>query len=313
MGKGLLILLVGFAASYGILARGKDQRLVESVDRMADRFSGYTANNAAASGAYMALNELYLNPNWRTGFANLAIDGNVFSVSVQDQNADAALGPYKLRILSNGGNADAVNNAEVTVFTRQFQEFAIWAKDSVKSVTSLDSLGNPNPDLVMKKAPFMPKIDKAALSNDAANQNYLVGNDLDIEFGGSHFHPSSGFPNNSFYYDSTATSTVPNVIHVNGDLHIRDGRTVYGIYIVEGDVLLNENAKVRGVLYLPNPASKVYNRENASSQVQGGIVTWGTVDGKGYPINVRHRPKYLHELVSNYASDNPRLRVLSWK
>lgn len=308
MGKGLLILLVGFAASYGILARGKDQRLVESVDRMVDRFGGYTANNAAASGAYMALNELYLNPNWRTGFANLAIGGNVFSVSVQDQNADAALGPYKLRILSNGGNADAVNNAEVTVFTRQFQEFAIWAKDSVQSVASQDSLGNPNPNLVMKQAPFMPKIDKTALVGEAAAQGHVC-----YEEWGSHFHPEHGFPNGSFYHDSTSASPQANVIHVNGDLHIRDGRTVYGIFIVEGDVLLNENAKVRGVLYLPNPSSQIYNRENASSQVQGGIVTWGDIDGKGYPIYVRHKPQFLHELVSNYASDNPRLRVLSWK
>lgn len=308
MGKGLLILLVGFAASYGILARGKDQRLVESVDRMVDRFGGYTANNAAASGAYMALNELYLNPNWRTGFANLTIGGNVFSVSVQDQNADAALGPYKLRILSNGGNADAANNAEVTVFTRQFQEFAIWAKDSVQSVASQDSLGNPNSDLVMKQAPFMPKIDKTALVGEAAAQDHVC-----YEEWGSHFHPDHGFPNGSFYHDSTSTSRQANVIHVNGDLHIRDGRTVYGIFIVEGDVLLNANAKVRGVLYLPNPASQIYNRESASSQVQGGIVTWGDIDGKGYPIYVRHKPQFLHELVSNYASDNPRLRVLSWK
>ena len=313
MGKGLLILIVGFAASFGILAQGKNQRYVESVDRMVDRYGGYTAKNASASGAYMALNQLYLDPTWRAGYNNLTIGGNVFSVSIQDQSQDAALGPYKLRILANGGNADGANLADVTVFTKRFQEFAVWAKDTVQNVNSLDSLGNPNANLTIKNAPFMPKIDKAAMTDEAANQNHLVGDELDIEIGGAHFHPSSGFPNNSFYYDSTATSTVPNVIHVNGDLHIRDGRIVYGIYIVEGDVLLNENAKVRGVLYLPNPSSRVYNRENASSQVQGGIVTWGEVDGDGYPINVRHRPKFLYELVSNYASNNPPLRVLTWK
>jgi hypothetical protein len=106
---------------------------------------------------------------------------------------------------------------------------------------------------------------------------------------------------------------VANVIHVQGDLHIRDGRTIYGIYVVDGDVMLNENAKVRGVLYLPNPSSKVYNRENATSQVTGGIVTWGMVDGDGYKIIVKHKPEYLNALVSKYAPDNPPLRVLTWK
>jgi len=313
MGKGLLIIIVGFAASFGILAQGKNRRHVESVDRMVDRFGDYMAKNAAASGAYMALNQLYLNPNWRAGYTNLTIGGNIFSVSIQDQTNDAALGPYKLRILSNGDNADAANLADVMVFTRRFQEFAVWAKDTVKSVTAQDSLGNPNADLIMKKAPFMPKIDKTGLVSDASDQNHVVGDEADIDIDGAHFHPSSGFPNNSFYYDSTASPKVPNVIHVNGDLHIRDDRMVYGIYVVEGDVLLNENAKVRGVLYLPNPSSRVYNRENASSQVQGGIVTWGEVDGAGYPIYVRHKPQFLQALVSNYASNNPPLRVLTWK
>jgi len=313
MGKGLLIVIVGFAASFGILAQGKNRRYVESVDRMVDRFGSYAAMNASASGAYMALNQLYLDPTWRAGFASLTIGDNIFSVSVQDQDDDAALGPYKLRILSNGGNADAANLADVTIFTRQFQEFAVWAKDTVQSVTSQDSLGNPNADLTIKDAPFMPKIDKTGLVSDASDQSHLVGLDLDIDIGGTHFHPSSGFPNNTFYYDSTASPKVPNVIHVNGDLHIRDDRVVYGIYVVEGDVLLNENAEVRGVLYLPNPSSRVYNRENASSQVWGGIVTWGEVDGDGYPIYVRHRPQFMQALVSNYASNNPPLRVLSWK
>jgi hypothetical protein len=103
------------------------------------------------------------------------------------------------------------------------------------------------------------------------------------------------------------------VIHVNGDLHIRDDRTVYGIYVVEGNVLLNENAKVRGVLYLPNASSRVYNRENHNSSVVGGIVTWGEVDGEGAQILVRHKPEFLRKLVSNYAPDNPPIRVLSWQ
>ena len=305
MGKGLLILIVGFAASFGILAQGKNQRYVESVDRMVDRYGGYTAKNAAASGAYMALNQLYLNPAWRAGYNNLSIGGNVFSVSIQDQSQNAALGPYKLRILSNGGNADGANLSDVTVFTKRFQEFAVWAKDTVQNVNSLDSLGNPNANLTMKDAPFMPKIDKAALVSAASAQSHLYEED-----GESHFHPNDGFPNGNFYYDLTS---VANVIHVDGDLHIRDDRTVYGIFIVEGDVLLSAQAKVRGVLYLPNPSSRIYNRDNASSQVQGGIVTWGEVDGDGYPINVRHRPQYLQKLVSNYASNNPPLRVLTWK
>jgi hypothetical protein len=313
MGRILLILLVGFAASFAILARGKEQRFVDSVDIMVDQLTSSTAKNAAASGAYMALNQLYQNPAWRTGYSNLVIGGNALDVMVTNDSVGATPQPFQVKISASAGNADNSNLTEVVVFDRGFQNFAVWAKDTVISATTYDSLGVNKPELLMKDAPFMPKIDKTGLVSKASDQGYVFGNDTDIDYGSGHFHPSTGFPNNSFYHDSTALSQTPNVIYVNGDLHIRDARTVYGIYVVEGDVLLNENATVRGVLYLPNSSSRVYNRENHNSSVVGGIVTWGEVDGEGAQILVRHKPEFLRKLVSNYAPDNPPIRVLSWK
>jgi len=308
MGKTLLILTVGFAASFGLLAIGKNLRYVESVDRMVDQLTSATARNAAASGAYMALNRLYLNPAWRTGYSNLVIGGNTLDVTVKNDSVGMTPKPFQVKISASAGNADNSNLTQVVVFDRGFQEFAVWAKDTVIDATTYDSLGIDAPQLRMLDAPFMPKIDKAVMVGDAAGQGHVYSEDSE-----SHFHPSHGFPNGSFYHDSTASSQVANIIHVVGDLHLRDNRIVYGIFIVEGDVLLNENAKVRGVLYLPNSSSRVYNRENANSSVVGGIVTWGEVDGDGYQILVRHKPPYLYKLVSNYAADNPPIRVLSWK
>lgn len=303
MGKGLLILIVGFAASFGILAQGKNRRYVESVDRMVDRFGGYTAKNAAASGAYMALNELYLDPNWRGGFTNLALGGNVFSVSIQDLNQDAALGPYKLRILSNGGNADANNQTDVTVFTQRFQQFAVWAKDSVRNVTAQDSSGVINASLAMEKAPFMPKINKTSLVNLAESQGQ--------KYTDSDFAPDDDFPNGSFY----ESGTTPNVIYVTGNLQVEKERTIYGIYVVDGNVILQEDAKIEGIMYLPNTSTVIENFGDhmGNSQVNGGVVTWGTVNGNGYQITVKHSAEYWNKFVNDYAAENPPMRVLSWK
>jgi hypothetical protein len=308
MGRTLLILTVGFAASFGLLAIGKNQRYVESVDRMVDQLTSATAKNVATSGAYMALNRLYLDPTWRTGYNNLMIGGNTLNVAVTNDSVGMTPKPFQVKISASAGNVDNSNLTQVVVFDRGFQNFAVWAKDTVINVTTYDSLGVNKSELLMKNAPFMPKIDKTGLVSDATSQSHIYNEDDE-----AHFHPSHGFPNGSFYYDSTAISQTPNVIHVNGDLHIRDDRTVYGIYVVEGNVLLNENAKVSGVLYLSNSSSRVYNRENHNSSVVGGIVTWGEVDGEGAQILVRHKPEFLRKLVSNYASDNPPIRVLSWK
>ncbi len=308
MGRTLLILLAGFAASFGVLATSKNQRLVSSVDQMVEQYAGYASQNAATSGAYMALNQLYLNPAWRTGFSNLMIGNNAVNVTVTDDSLGATPLPHRIKISASAGNADAADLIQVSVFDSQFHEFAVWAKDTVIMVTTKDSLSVTDPDLLMQNAPFMPKIDKDGMVSAATSQSHMYNNDNE-----GHYHPADGFPNGSFYYDSTAVSQTANVIHVGGDLHVRENRTVYGIFIVEGNVLLNANATIRGVLYLPNASSRIYNNQNGNSRIYGGIVTWGTIDGKGYEIGVRHQPQYLRDLVSNYAPDNPPLRVLSWK
>jgi len=313
MGRTLLILLAGFAASFGVLAMSKNQRLVDSVDQMVDQFAGYNAQNAAASGAYMALHKLYKDPTWRAGYSSLVIGGNTLTVTVKDDSLGTTPLAHRLKIRASAGNVDASDLTQVSVFDAPFHDFAVWAKDTAITVVTKDSTGILDPGLLIQNAPFMPKIDKTGLVSEATAQGYVFDTESDVEIGGSHFHPSSGFPNNSFYHDSTAISQVPNVIHVQGDLHIRDGRTVYGIFVVEGNVLLNEDAHIKGVIYLPNTSSRVYNRENAGSKITGGIVTWGEVDGDGFPIDVKHNPKFMRALVSNYAPDNPPIRVLSWK
>jgi hypothetical protein len=305
MGRTLLILLTGFAASFGVLAMSKNQRFSDSLGQMLNQVEEYSGKNASTSGVHKALNQLYLDPAWRGSYDNLMIAGGTADITVVNDSVDGAPKAHQVKILSSSANA----LTQVVVFDSQFHEFAVWAKDTAISVITQDSLGINDADLLMQNAPFMPKIDKDSLHTVATAQSHLYTNGVE-----AHFHPLDGFPyNGGFYYDSTAAPKVANVIHVNGHLHVRDDRTVYGIFIVEGDVLLNGNAQVRGVLYLPNPSSRVYNRQSASSQVTGGIVTWGEVDGAGYPIVVRHRPEYLRALVSDYAPNNPPIRVLTWK
>lgn len=304
MGKTLLILLSGFAISFGVVAMSKNQRFADSLDRMIGQVEEYSGKNASTSGVHKALNQLYLNPAWRGNFNDLTIAGGTVDISVVDDSVGGAPKAHQVKILSSSANA----LTQVIVFDSEFQEFAVWAKDTVINVTTQDSSGIGDPDLLMQKAPFMPKIDYDGLFSEAMSQSHLYNND-----GEGHYHPDDGFPNGSFYYDSTAVSQTANIIHVGGHLHIRDNRKVYGIFIVEGNVMLDVNTNLRGVIYLPNASSRIYNNDPAGSQVTGGIVTWGEVDGNGYQITVKHWPEYLRPLVKNYAPNNPPIRVLTWK
>jgi len=310
MGKMLLILLAGFTASFAILARGKDLRWIDSVERMVNHYTSFTAKNTAASGAYMALNRLYLTPSWRAGYNNLALNGDLLSVTVQDNSVDTSLSAYQIKINSIAGNAGSSDVTEVVVFDREFHEFAVWAKDTVISITAKDSVGNVNPDLIFQNAPFMPKIEYAGLVNEATTQGNVETDAI--------FQPGDKYPDpdNDGLEDFYALDgTTPNITHVTGNLRVRTGRTVYGIFIIEGNAELERGASVEGILYLPNTSSSLgyHASSGPESLVKGGVVTWGSIDGTGGDFVVQHFPAYLRKFVNGYAPNNPPMRVLSWK
>lgn len=297
MGKMILVLLVGFATSFGLLANSKNRRYIDSVDRAVNQFASYSANNASASGAYMALNRLYQDLTWRTGYNNVKLAGDTITVTLVNA------GVRRLRILSNGRNANATDLTNVLILDGTFGDFAIWAKDSVTNAGTNDAFGNPDSTLLVENAPFMPEIDYSGLTADAAAQGHVQAGD---------FAPPPNYPNSNFYFD---LATIPNVTHVKGSLKVIAGRKVYGIFVVEGDVTIDGNARVEGIIYCPNPTSTViYGGGNPNgASVTGGIVTYGTVDGTGNHIDVTYNPKYMKAFVKDYAPTTPPIRVLSWQ
>lgn len=303
MGRSLLIILFGFAASFGILAYSKDRRMLDSVDRVVNRVDDYSTKNTATSGAYMVLNKLFQNPAWRTGYSDLVLGNDSLGVVVKDNSMDASIKPHYIRIISKSRGTGDNDSTRVTVFDATVNQFAVWAKDSVHNVSTNDSLNNSNPSLKIAPAPFMPEIDKVALVDEATNQGNVQS--------GSSFHPPSNYPNGSFY-DAGVT---PNVTHVLGDLYVHNGTTIYGIYIVEGNVYFDPDGALFGVLYLPNASSSVNHQGGGVDigRIRGGVITWGTMDGGNNIIRVRHWPSYLSAFFSNYVPRNPQMRVIAWE
>ena len=101
-----------------------------------------------------------------------------------------------------------------------------------------------------------------------------------------------------------------------GDLKVRGGRTVYGTFIVEGDIVLEGSARVEGVLYLKNPGYTIqYGSGNpGESSVTGGIIANGDIDGTGNRIDVTYNPAYMSNFaVTTNVSGQGSVEVISWK
>ncbi|RMD98515.1 MAG: hypothetical protein D6814_07430 [Calditrichaeota bacterium] len=304
MGRTLLILIFGFSAAFTLFSVSRNKRVVDSTERLASQFANYSVNNAAASGVYMALNQLYQDITWRAGYSNLNLNGDSISVTLEDSNTNPVIPQNQVRILATAAGRTAARTYEVMVFDSKFNGFAVWAKDSVLYVTTMDSVGNIAPGLLMEHAPFMPNIDQNQVITEATNQGHVI-----LPDSGGTFVPPNGYPNGNFYY----SGLTPNVIQVKGDMQVKKERTIYGIYLVEGKVRLDKNAVVNGILYLPNKSNIIKNSNSHNSYVNGGIITWDVVFGNFGQINVQLIPEYMNRFVGNFVPNNPPLRVISWK
>jgi hypothetical protein len=180
-------------------------------------------------------------------------------------------------------------------------DMAIYCTDTVDNVAALDSLGNPDPDLIEQFADSLPTIAYTDLIN-LANAQGLVQT-------AAEFKPSNGYPNGSFYY----SPGVPNVTQVQGNLNVIGSRTIHGIFIVEGDaVVMSGSSRLDGILYLPN-ANSVFNGggDADESVVTGGIVVNGTVEGNGDHIKIHHVPEYM-KIFSFYERSRKRFKMFQW-
>lgn len=176
---------------------------------------------------------------------------------------------------------------------------AIYAKGGITkdghdnpTVTPLDEDGNPVDPPPVGGDSLPPGIQDTLLTSLASDQGHTIS---------GNFKPADGYPNGSFYY----SGDVPNVTHVGGDLKVSGNGTVYGIFVVEGNVELKGDARVVGVIYLPNPGSTVIRGGGSpwESSVTGAIVTAGSVEGKGKfgpktDITVRLHTEYLEAFLS---------------
>ncbi len=221
--------------------------------------------------------------------------GGYFSLSI-DQVVE------ELTLTSIGDVDRAEQGVEVKMSSRPpIGDFAIFSTDDIINVTTLDEAGDPDTTLAIANAPFLPDMDDSTLIAMATVQGHVET--------GPTFMPSHGYPNFNYYFGGTT----PNVTWVQNDLRVLGGRTVYGIFVVDGKITLNGSARVEGVLYMRNNFDFVGTGGGPppGSIVTGGVVANGPVSGTGNHITVRYKSEYMgkfgeyEELVAG--------QIFSWR
>jgi len=164
---------------------------------------------------------------------------------------------------------------------------AIFTMGTVFNVGAWDSLGNPDSTLIKTQTGSFPDFDYTSLFALSTSQ----GHDQTA----SPFRPADNYPNGSFYQ---ADGITPNVTHVYNGLNVGGSRTVYGIFLVEGNVTLNGSAHIEGIIVLVNERSTIITGggDPSESTIKGAIISHGDISGFGGHINVQQWPEYIREL-----------------
>ncbi len=302
MGRALLIIVLGLSTIVSTMVMSLNRRTMESVESYTDHFKHTMARNCATSGAYMSLTRLTQDSSWRAGYSNKTLQNGYFSVDIQDHTENPSLSIMEVKVLSTGTYDDITKTVEVLVgIPPNLEDLAIFCTDTIENVTIYDESHTVDPSLAIQNAPEMLPFDKAGLVSLASAQGHITAGD---------FTPADGYPNNSFYYN--AGTLTPNVTHVQGDFTLGGGRSVYGIYVVEGIAVLDGSARLEGVLYLPNPGSIVIHGggDPKESSVTGGIFANGYINGFGNHISVQYDSNYMS--IFGQFQLNKDMYIISW-
>lgn len=255
------------------------------------------AEYSANGGAYFGIKQLELGPV--SAGTHLTIGSGTVSL-----DTSSVSGSEEVLLTVIGTVDDIQRGFLIHLIPIKLMDKAIFTTGDVNNVSGKDSLGTIDPDMVVTDAGSVPTIDEATLAAMSTAQGHDQSD--------ATFSPGDGYPNGSFYQPDGVT---PNVTHVLHDFKALGGKTLYGIFVVEGNVILNGSSRIQGVIYLPNQTSTVITggADPTESTVTGGLISHGDIYGIGNHISVIHCPEYMRAFCQ-FQSGPDRLRaVISWE
>jgi hypothetical protein len=279
-----------FLVTLGLMGMGAFVLMKSEGESVANNAKGLQLEYAANGGANYALR--HLEEGTLSGLGPFTIGDVVVSADTTVDDEDT--------YLDISASTDGMDR-EITLelYEGPLEEHAVVTTGDTEWIFTKDSLGNWDGSLRLDHLHRMPGLDEASMLAVSTSQ---------IHDQSGTFVPLNNYPDTSFYF----SPGVPNVTHAEGDMVLMAGRTIYGIFIVEGSVTIETGALIEGVLYLNNEDNSVTISGSGSLTVDsviGGIVSKGDmIDGSSFTCYVQHDPVYM-SFFATYLN-NPNARVV---
>lgn len=116
-GKVSLILVMSFSILFALFGRNILNSSIMVTENFSEYYSNAKAHSIAISGANMAINKLFLDKNWMTGFSNLPFSNGILNVDIDTIGYDSR------KITSVGEFNGKIKTVEIVLEPENFSIF----------------------------------------------------------------------------------------------------------------------------------------------------------------------------------------------
>jgi hypothetical protein len=127
-GKAILFVVLGFSLTFLVIGQNFNRVTLKATDNMTNYANVQTSHNIALTGANIACNAFYINPNWTAGYSNVSYQGGSYTVTYQLMDAVKLIKRITSISTYQGFNGYSLNTYHDTVIvTLQPSRFSRYA------------------------------------------------------------------------------------------------------------------------------------------------------------------------------------------
>jgi hypothetical protein len=119
-GRTVLLLVTGFSVLFLVFGKNFESISTNSVSNYSTHYSNSVAHNIAVSGANLAVNQIFLNTTWTTGYSNVSMAGGTMNATVVLTNPVT----NALQVTATGTYSGITKTVVVNLQLSYFSKFA---------------------------------------------------------------------------------------------------------------------------------------------------------------------------------------------
>ena len=105
-GKALLLIIAGFTLVFIVVSQNMGSYSTRAIENLVEYHNEIIAHNIAVSGANIAANQMYFNPDWNDGYSKLPFQDGTLDIEVEEIDPYQDLMEIRSRGKYNGYTAE---------------------------------------------------------------------------------------------------------------------------------------------------------------------------------------------------------------